>query len=124
MEQDYSIKLVSIGDGAVGKTCLLNSFAHNKFPDDYLPTVEKEESPITTEMGIELQKDIGAFGFIECSALSQKNVKQVFEMAIESVIKEMKKDNDKQPSKNIFSSISTSEQLDDDISRFNKKIQK
>ena len=36
-------KLIIIGDGAIGKTCLLQVFQAGNFPDGYVPTVMGNE---------------------------------------------------------------------------------
>eukprot|EP00761_Pharyngomonas_kirbyi_P013230 gb/GECH01013257.1/.p1 GENE.gb/GECH01013257.1/~~gb/GECH01013257.1/.p1 ORF type:complete len:186 (+),score=28.40 gb/GECH01013257.1/:1-558(+) len=36
---DDNLKVVVVGDGAVGKTCLLNTFTHDEFPENYTPTI-------------------------------------------------------------------------------------
>jgi len=182
MSQTQSIKLVVVGDGAVGKTCLLISYTSNSFPQEYVPTVFdnytcnimvegrtislglwdtagqedydrlrplsypqtdvflvcfsiinptsfaniktkwvpevrhhcpntrmilvgtkldlrdskeaidkiKEQGfagAITQAEGQNLAKDIGAVQYMECSALTQKGLKQVFDQAIKSVIR-------------------------------------
>lgn len=175
-----SIKLVVVGDGAVGKTCLLISYTSNSFPQEYVPTVfdnysanvivdnktvslglwdtagqedydrlrplsypqtdvflicfsvisptsynnvkakwwpevshhcpktkmilvgtkldlrddrdaiarlaEKGHEPINTEKGHALAREIGAVRYMECSALTQKGLKQVFDAAIKAVL--------------------------------------
>jgi len=42
-------------------------------------------APVSGEMGEKLAKEIGASKFLECSALSQKNLPQVFEDAVKTV---------------------------------------
>eukprot|EP01117_Protostelium_nocturnum_P011891 TRINITY_DN4340_c0_g1_i1.p1 TRINITY_DN4340_c0_g1~~TRINITY_DN4340_c0_g1_i1.p1 ORF type:complete len:205 (-),score=45.58 TRINITY_DN4340_c0_g1_i1:18-632(-) len=175
-----TVKLVAVGDGTVGKTCLLIVYTTNSFPEDYVPTVfdnysanvmvdgktvalglwdtagqedydrlrplsypstdmflicfslvnhasflnvktkwfpevhhhspssrimligtkvdlrddketlaklaENNQKPITAEQGRQMAAEIGAEGYMECSALTQKGLKNVFDDAIKLVI--------------------------------------
>jgi len=170
------IKCVVVGDGAVGKTCLLISYTTNDFPKDYVPTVfdnynatvmvegqqinlglwdtagqedydrlrplsypqtnvflvcfsvisrdsyenisekwipeishhapgvpklligtksdlrsESKNTLVSIAEGHSLAKQIGACKYIECSALTQENLKSVFEEAIKEALNAIKK---------------------------------
>uniref|UniRef100_A0A671RFH7 Cell division control protein 42 homolog n=2 Tax=Sinocyclocheilus TaxID=75365 RepID=A0A671RFH7_9TELE len=116
-----TIKCVVVGDGAVGKTCLLISYTTNKFPSEYVPTVfdnyavtvmiggepytlglfdtagnvdlrddsntveklaKNKQRPISPESGEKLSRDLRAVKYVECSALTQRGLKNVFDEAI------------------------------------------
>src|SRR3990167_6241741 len=108
-----AIKCVVVGDGAVGKTCLLISYTTNAFPGDYIPTVFDNYSanvmvdnkpinlglwdtagqedydrlrPLSYAQGLQLAKEINAAKYLECSALTQKGLKAVFDEAIRVVL--------------------------------------
>ncbi|THH03957.1 hypothetical protein EW145_g5874 [Phellinidium pouzarii] len=42
--------------------------------------------PISYKQGVQMQKDIGAVKYLECSALTQKHLKAVFDEAIRAVL--------------------------------------
>ena len=46
---------------------------------------EKRLEPISQEQGNALASELGAYKYLECSALSQKGLKQVFDEAIRCV---------------------------------------
>uniref|UniRef100_A0A8C5HPJ4 Cell division control protein 42 homolog n=1 Tax=Gouania willdenowi TaxID=441366 RepID=A0A8C5HPJ4_GOUWI len=117
-----TIKCVVVGDGAVGKTCLLISYTTNKFPSEYVPTVfdnyavtvmiggepytlglfdtagkcvdlredhntveklaKNKQRPLYQDYGEKLAKDLKAVKYVECSALTQRGLKNVFDEAI------------------------------------------
>jgi len=82
--QEHQIKLVAVGDGAVGKTCLLNVFVKGEFPDGYEPTVfENYEFDVQKMIGIkeiegqnaiaQLWDTAGQEGFERIRILSYEN---------------------------------------------------
>jgi len=69
-----AIKCVVVGDGAVGKTCLLIAYIEDKFPRDYVPTVfdnyEQELTYEGQEVKLSLWDTAGQEGYTKIRTLS------------------------------------------------------
>ena len=62
---------------------------------------ERGQSPITYEQGVQLAKDIGAVKYLECSALTQQGLKNVFDEAIRAVLYPVEINKDKKKRKRL-----------------------
>ncbi|RXN18450.1 transforming isoform X3 [Labeo rohita] len=94
-------KLVIVGDGACGKTCLLIVFSKDQFPEVCVPTVfenyiadievDGKQEPVKPEEGRDMANRISAFGYLECSAKTKEGVREVFEMATRAALQVRKR---------------------------------
>jgi Ras-related C3 botulinum toxin substrate 1 len=55
-------------------------------PETLTKLESKRQAPITYEQGMQMSKEIGAVKYMECSALTQKGLKAVFDEAIRGAI--------------------------------------
>jgi hypothetical protein len=60
-------------------------------------------NPISPQKGIQMAQDIGALNYIECSALTQRNLSKVFEFAIRAGLGKYKRKKNKKYEKCVIS---------------------
>ncbi len=59
-------------------------------PETIKKLKEKDMEPVTYEMGVQMKNEIQAVYYGECSAKTQKGLKEVFNASIESVMRPAK----------------------------------
>lgn len=55
-------------------------------PETVAKLAERKQTPITYSHGTAMARDIGAVKYLECSALTQKGLKNCFDEAIRAVL--------------------------------------
>eukprot|EP01098_Paradermamoeba_levis_P002588 TRINITY_DN129_c0_g1_i2.p1 TRINITY_DN129_c0_g1~~TRINITY_DN129_c0_g1_i2.p1 ORF type:complete len:201 (-),score=52.35 TRINITY_DN129_c0_g1_i2:401-1003(-) len=55
---------------------------------------KQNQEPVSTEMGQKVAKEIGAYKYVECSALNQKGLPEVFEEAVKATVSEQVEEKD------------------------------
>ncbi|KAJ3430258.1 hypothetical protein M0813_28924 [Anaeramoeba flamelloides] len=73
--------------------------------DTVMKLYENNLKPVSYQDGLDLSKEMGAVNYLECSALTQKNLKEIFDSVIKSVIEPEDQNTKKKKKKNKMCSI-------------------